>query len=268
MNAPTEPAPPPSRPRKPRFNVTVRRVQRLTPRVVCVTFGGEALAGFNWSGPASHVKLFFGTLDVGERTSVSAAGSPPVVRTYTPRRLDPVARELDVEFVIHGDAPASAWAQQASVGQLLVIAGPGRSYTVDPAADWYLLAGDDTALPALKTILEVLPASMPVLMLIEVVDAAEVQKLPARAGNTSVQWLYRGENAAHAGNELEAAVRTLQLPSGSGRIYVACEADAMRRIRRHLLNERGLPRDQLVTRGYWRLGESDHPDRDYGEDVG
>jgi len=109
---------------------------------------------------------------------------------------------------------------------------------------------------------------MPVLMLIEVVDAAEVQTLPARAGNTLVQWLYRGENAAHAGRELEAAVRTLQLPSGSGRFYVACEADAMRRIRRHLLNERGLPRDQLVTRGYWRLGESDHPDRDYGEDVG
>jgi NADPH-dependent ferric siderophore reductase len=241
---------PGARPRKPRYAATVKSVQRLTPRMVRVTFSSAALAEFAWSGPASHIKLVF------------ADGT----RTYTPRRFDAGTRELDVDFVLHGDGPASSWASQAAPGQELMIAGPGRSYVVDPGAPWYLLAGDDTAIPALCTIIESVPASIPVRALIEVVDEREPQALPGGA-NVSVQWLFRGPNAMQAGRLLEAAVRAAELPAGSGRIYVACESDAMRRIRRHLLQERGVDRAQLVTRGYWHLGEVNHPDRDYGEDV-
>ncbi len=189
------------------------------------------------------------------------------MRTYTPRRFDAGARELDVDFVIHGEGPASTWAAQAQAGQQLSIGGPGRSYAVDATADWYLLAGDDTAIPAICTILEALPASVKALALLEVVDGAEEHALETRAANTEVRWLRRGPDAANAGRELESAVRRIELPPGAGRIYVACESDAMRRIRRHLLQERQFPRDRLVTRGYWRLGETDHPDRDYGEDI-
>ncbi len=271
-------APEGARPRKPRYPVRVKRVRRLTPRMVRVTFGGEELASFAWSGPASHVKLIFTAGGDGTQTPRTEVPGPgpgsgpdaarPIMRTYTPRRFDPDARELDVDFVIHGTGPASAWAEQAAAGQALTIAGPGRSYAVDPAADWYVLAGDDTAIPAICTILESLPASVRTLVLLEVTDGAEEHPLDAGNANVEIRWLRRGADATGAGRELEAAVRRIELPVGSGRIYVACEADAMRRIRRHLLHERRFPRDRLVTRGYWRLGETDHPDRDYGEDIG
>src|SRR5579872_131579 len=118
-----EPAPSPGhRPRKPRYAVTVQRVRRLTPRMLRVTFGGEELSRFAWNGPAAHIKLFF--------------GEPPVARTYTPRRFDRETCELDVDFVLHGEGPASSWAEQAAAGQSLVVAGPGRSYELDPGARW------------------------------------------------------------------------------------------------------------------------------------
>ncbi|HTX23475.1 MAG TPA: siderophore-interacting protein [Steroidobacteraceae bacterium] len=252
-------------------------MRRLTPRMVRVTFAGEELAGFGWNGPAAHIKLFFEAPRDSAAPSAppAAPGAPPepepmraTTRTYTPRRFDASARELDVEFVLHGEGPASAWAEQAAEGQSLLIAGPGRSYPVDVAADWYVLAGDDTAIPAIATILESLPTSMQALVLLEVADAAEVHPFQPIGPKVDVRWMPRGPDPRNAGRELEAALRGLELPPGSGRVYVACEADAMRRIRRHLLNERQFPRGHLVTRGYWRYGETDHPDRDYGEDAG
>jgi NADPH-dependent ferric siderophore reductase len=254
---------PGARPRKPRYAVRVRRVARLSPRMVRVTFGGEALGEFIWNGPAAHLKLIFA--DQGAERPTGEAR--PVMRTYTPRRFDLAARELEVDFVIHGAGPASDWAAQAAPGQTLTLAGPGRSYAVDPTAHWYLLVGDDTAIPAICTILEVLPATLPKQILLEVTDAREEHALDAPLANAELRWLRRGESAAQAGEALEAAVRALPWPSGSGRVYVACESGAMRRIRHFLLHERGVPRAHLVTRGYWKLGETDHPDRDYGEDV-
>jgi NADPH-dependent ferric siderophore reductase len=233
--------------------------------MVRVTFGGEALEGFHWNGPAAHLKLIFAEPAADRPDSENPPR--PIMRTYTPRRFDAVARELEVDFVIHGTGPASDWAAQAAPGQTLTLAGPGRSYAVDPAADWYLLVGDDTAIPAICTILEALPAAARKRVLLEVADAAEEHPLDAPLGNAELTWLRRGADAGRAGRALEAAVRALDSPAGSGRVYVACEAGAMRRIRQHLLHERGVPREHLVTRGYWKLGETDHPDRDYGEDV-
>ena len=257
--------PPAPRARKPRYSVSVRRVAKLTPRMVRVTFDGEALEGFIWNGPAAHLKLIFGE-PAADRPS-SDNPPRPIMRTYTPRRFDAATRELEVDFVIHGTGPASDWAAQAAPGQTLTLAGPGRSYAVDPAADWYLLVGDDTAIPAICTILEALPAAAPKRVLLEVADASEEHPLDAPLANAELTWLRRGEDAVRAGRALEAAVRALDPPAGSGRVYVACEAGAMRRIRQHLLHDRALPREHLVTRGYWKLGETDHPDRDYGEDV-
>ena len=247
-----------ARPRKPRFDVQVRRVRPLTPRMVRVTFGGEALSAFAWNGPAAHIKLIF----------AAPEGARPIMRTYTPRRYDAAARELDVDFALHAEGPASTWARQAAPGQALVIAGPGRSYAVDEQAEWFLLAADETAIPAVGTILERLPTHARVRMLLEIVDEAEQGALDGVHDGIEIEWLHRGSDPRNAGQPLEAAIRRAQLPPGSGRVYVACESDAMRRIRRHLLHERHLPRDSIVTRGYWRLGETDHPDRDYGEDVG
>jgi NADPH-dependent ferric siderophore reductase len=278
MNSPAPPTPvaatAPAKPRKPRYPATVKRVQTLTPRMVRVTFTSSELADFGWNGPAAHIKLIFGGAPptqapaaANTSAATSAPAEPrPTMRTYTPRRFDRDARELDVDFVLHGEGPASAWASRAAVGQTLTVAGPGRNYAIDPSADWFMLAGDDSALPAISTILEHLPATARAIVFVEVVDAAEEHQFYSGA-NAQITWLHRGENPASAGTLLESAVRNFTLPAGSGRVYVACEAGAVRRIRRHLLAERGMSRDHIVTRGYWKLGETDHPDGDYAQDV-
>jgi NADPH-dependent ferric siderophore reductase len=253
-------------PRKARYATTVQRVERLTSRMIRVVFGGAALAGFNWNGPAAHIKLILGaaTADPDVR---------PPSRTYTPRHFDAQRLELTVDFVLHGEGPASTWAAQAEPGQSMLIAGPGRCYALDPQAPWMLVAGDESAIPAVATILEALPDSVHTQVLLEVNDAADEFAIAAARANVTLRWLHRAQpvdhgSAARAGIELASAVAAWEQPPGEGRIYVACEADAMRGIRRHLLVERALPREWVTTRGYWKQGATDHPDRDYGEDVG
>lgn len=140
---------------------------------------------------------------------------------------------------------------------------PGPNYQIDPDATWFLLAGDDTALPAISTILDALPAGVQAHVLLEVADSQEERPL-ATAANIDVTWLQRSADPAQADVVLEAALRAFELPAGNGRIYVGCEAAVMRRIRKHLLQERGLDPATIVTRGYWKLGATDYTDHDYG----
>lgn len=254
-----------NRPRKQRYATTVQRVQRLTARMIRVVFGGPALAGFNWNGPAAHIKLILGS----DTPDVRAPS-----RTYTPRHFDVATHELTVDFVLHGEGPASTWAAQAQVGQPMLIAGPGRSYALDAQAQWLLIAGDESAIPAVATILEAVPDGVRTEVLLEVNDAADEFAIALVRPDVDIRWLHRAQplighgGTARAGVELLSAISAFQPPAGSGSVYVACEADAMRRIRQHLLLERALPREWVTTRGYWKQGATDYPDRDYGEDVG
>jgi NADPH-dependent ferric siderophore reductase len=240
---------------------------------VRITLTGADLEGFATDGPASHVKLVFPApgqerpaLPVaGPDGLVWPAGQPrPLMRTYTPRRHDPIRGELDIDFVLHDNAgPASAWAARARAGDTVVVVGPRGRYLPDPATAWHLIVGDETALPAIATVLEVLPASVPALVVVEVADAEEQLPLDSKA-DLRVTWLYRGD--ALAGSALELAVSATELPAGDGQVFVATEAGAMRRIRRHLITDRAIDRERLYTRGYWMYGEADHPDHDTGED--
>ena len=251
------------KPRKPRYPATVKRVQTLTPRMVRVTFTSPELADFGWNGPAAHLKLIFG--DVATAAAADPNAPRPAMRTYTPRRFDRDTRELDIDFVLHGEGPASTWASKAVEGQTLTVAGPGRNYGVDRDSRAFLLVGDDSAIPAIATILEALPEAARATVFIEVVDATDEFSIYA-GSNATIKWLHRGEDPAKAGSLLEGAVRDYEFEEPA-RVYVACEAAAMRRIRRHLLTERGMDRDHVVTRGYWKLGATDHPDGDYGQDA-
>jgi len=263
MNTPDQA--PADRPRRARYGSTVQSIVKLTPRMVRVVFTGAELAGFTWNGPAAHIKLILGP--------PGAAGERGLSRTYTPRHFDATRRELTVDFVLHGEGPASTWAAQAQVGQSMLIAGPGRSYTLDAQAQWLLIAGDESAIPAIATLLEVVPDSLRTQVLIEVNDAADEFAIAPERSNVNLRWLHRArpitghDPTTPAGVELSAAIAAFQAPAGTGRVYVACEADAMRKIRRQLLVDRALPREWVTTRGYWKQGATDHPDRDYGEDV-
>ncbi len=261
-----QPTSPPGRPRATPRRITVQRMQILSPQMRRVTFAGADLSSFAWSGPAAHLKLIFplpGQTEV--ETPAPDGPRPAATRTYTPRRFDAAALTLDVDFVLHGEGPASNWAEQVRPGQQLVMMGPGPGHKIDPDAAWHLLVGDDTALPAIETLLEALPAAMPVTALIEVVNVDERRALPGGAG-ADLRWLPRGTDPRQAGVALLEALSTFQWPSGDGRVYVGCEAQAMRRVRNLIAEKSGLARQRIVGRGYWRIGAANHPDRDFAED--
>jgi NADPH-dependent ferric siderophore reductase len=228
-----------SRP-KPRLAEVVR-VERLTAHMVRVVFGGKELEGFTPRGPAAHLKVNFPP--PGEPKLVLPEWGPegpilmegqqrPLNRTYTPRRWDLEARELTVDFLLHGEGPGSGWAQQARPGQVVAVSQqPGGAYKVDAEADWYLIGGDEAALPAVGTLLEVLPPFCFAHVFVEVADAAEELELKSPA-RFQVTWLHPGRAAGRVGKKLEQAVREFSRSrravagSGSGAKPVSCGRSA------------------------------------------
>ena len=246
----------------PRFRrVTVRGVERLTPRLVRVTLAGPELDGFRVESPAASVRLLLpspGTPELVVPTwngneFLLPDGRRPAIRTFTPRRSDPDAGELDLDIVVHGAGLASGWAATAEVGDEAAVSGPGRGYAVDGEAAAFLLAGDETAIPAISQLLEVLFRETPVRVLIEVTQPEARLPLPAHPRAT-VDWCDLPAGAP-PGEGLVAAVRGADV-TGATRVWAAGEAAAVQRIRRHLFDERGLPRSATSVRGYWKYGRS------------
>jgi NADPH-dependent ferric siderophore reductase len=240
----------------------VREVSRLTPKMARIVVGGEALAGFVSAAHDDHVKLFFP--QPGHDKPVLPTSTPngpvypegaprPAARDYTPRRYDAAANTLTIDFVLHGEGPATNWAAQARPGQFLGVGGPRGSFIVPDDFAWYLLAGDETAVPAIGRGLQELPAGTRVIAVVEVSDAAEEQKLDTRA-HLEMHWLHRG--GAAAGNHLllQRALTELALPPGEGYAWVAAEASAAKALRRYLVDQRGLPKDRVKAAAYWKQG--------------
>jgi NADPH-dependent ferric siderophore reductase len=231
-----------------------------------ITLTGSELEGFPPTGPASYIKLIFPEPGQTEPTRPLPDGPRAVsMRTYTPLAVRPEALEVDVDFVLHGEGPASTWAAQAQPGQVLYLMGPGPGYPVDTQAAQHLLIADDSALPAVETILAMLPASAGAQVLLEVITASEQRPLHS-AARLDVQWLARGTDHRLAGLPLENALRALPPISPEAHIYLACEAAAMRRLRKLLIDELGVDRGRIVGRGYWKLDVVNHPDHDYGDE--
>jgi len=258
---------------KPRM-VTVKAVERVTPACVRVTFSGPELDGFTTKGPAEHLKVLFA--QPGETQPVIPEWGPegailregqafPTSRTFTPRFWRPESLELVIDFMLHGEGLASDWANGARTGDVMAVSGqPGGAWTVDPGADWYLLAADESALPGLATILEALPAGKHARVFVEVRDDQEQLALESPA-SIDVTWLYHGDDLP--GARIENAIRAIELPAGEGRVWVGCEAEIMRNVRRHLLVDRGMDRAAIHTHGYWKAGATNHPDHDVGQDL-
>jgi NADPH-dependent ferric siderophore reductase len=253
--------------------VTVADISQLTPRMRRITFSGDKLADYPNDGPATHFKLLLPAPGQAEITLPEPGPDGPVWpeprplrRTYTPRYVDRAGQRLVVDFFLHGDGgPASAWAAAARVGDRLVVTGARGTYRIDPGTDWTLLVADETSLPAVGTILDEAPEGAQVLLVAEVADKDEQLVFDTAAELTTV-WCHRDEGHAGLGMLAAQAVQDLTLPDGQGAAWIGLEATAMRTVRRHLLGERGMDREQLYTRGYWKLGVSDHPDHDTGED--
>src|SRR2546426_4186015 len=155
----------------PRFRrVTVRGIERVSPRMARVTFGGPDLEGLSVEHPAASVRLLLPS--PGDQELVVPRwngnefllpdGRRPAIRTFTPRRVDPEDLELDLGIVVHGGGVASEWAASAEPGRPAAISGPGRGYTVDHDAPAYLVAGDETAIPATTQVLDAISGETPV----------------------------------------------------------------------------------------------------------
>lgn len=242
-----------------RRRLEVLRVVDLTPRMRRITLGGPELAGFVSLGTDDHVKLLF-PQNAAEQSALETLvlgagkdnGPLPAMRDYTPRRYDLDTLELDIDFVLHGDGPASTWAEQAQPGQFLHIGGPRGSMIVPDMFDSYLLIGDETALPAIARRLEGLAANRRALVVIEVENGAEQQKLESPA-QVNVIWVLREGGR----NNLLTTVKQLQIPGGSLYAWVATETKMSRQIRRVLLDEHSLNEQFVKAVGYWRADDSD-----------
>jgi NADPH-dependent ferric siderophore reductase len=228
----------PARKNRPTLTLAVRRTEQLSAHLIRVVLGGEDLAKFADNGfTDKYVKLQF----ADNR------------RTYTVRSFDPEADELTIDFVYHGDEGlAGPWAANAKPGDELTFAGPGGAYAPAPEADWHLLVGDESALPAIGAALEAIPAGVPVRAFIQVANPAEELKLET-AADATITWLHRDSGDG----DLVAAVRGHEFAPGTVQAFVHGEAGFVADLRRHLFTERGLPRALVSVSGYWRRGKDE-----------
>jgi NADPH-dependent ferric siderophore reductase len=240
--------PPPNRP--PRKPVRVTEVTMPTPRVVRVVVQGD-LEDWPEPGAASHTKIFLPDTPVG-----------PVMRTYTVRDWSRERGEVTIDLAMNeGNGPATQWASRVVPGMRLELGGRNSSgFTPSQDGASYLFAGDETAVPAITTCVATLSPGTAATLILEVADAQEQQPLESHA-DLDVRWLYE-HDGADFGTTVLSAVAELK-PTN---VWVACEAQTMRVIRRALLDS-GFAVSRMNTRGYWKRGDSNHPDHDRGEDV-
>jgi len=244
----------------PRFrDVEVLAVQPLGPWMVRVTLGGPALQGFTVEEPAASVRLLLPSGPADELVRpvwngnefLLADGRRPVIRTLTP--LHVTGRTFDVDIVVHGDGRASQWAARAEPGSPAAISGPGRGYAIDASADAFLVAGDETAMPAIGQLLSLLPPSATVAVHVEIAHPDARLALPSHPGAT-IAWLDASADAS-PGTALVEAVLAADVDTET-RIWIAGEAASMQRIRGGLFTDRGLPRTNATIRGYWKHGRA------------
>ena len=242
----------------------VVRTTRLTPHLVRVVLGGEGLAGFPVGDFTDHyVKLLFRPADAPydvpfDVEQVRAELPPetwPVTRTYTVRAWDADAGELTIDFVHHGDEGlAGPWAAAARPGDRIQLFGPGGAYTPSPDADWHLLVGDDSALPAIAATVGQLPAGRPARVFVEVPGPEDEQQLTVGEG-VELVWVHR--EGREPGTALLGAVLAADLPAGTVHAFVHGEAGFVRDIRRHLRADRTLTPEFTSISGYWRKGRTE-----------
>ncbi|CAN5359357.1 siderophore-interacting protein [soil metagenome] len=226
-----------------RRTLDVVAVTKLTPGMVRITLSGPELEGFTSLGYDDHVKVFFPSKDTPDQ---------PAMRDYTPRRYDAAAHRLDIDFVIHGEGPATTWASQAEVGQKLTIGGPKGSFVVATDFDCYVLVGDESAWPATARRLEELPAGAKAFVVAEVNGPQDEQPWQSKA-DVKVTWVHR--NSAEPGRVegLAKAVRDLKLPPGDCYMWAAGESSVVRELRPQFV-ERGAPKEWIKAAGYWKRG--------------
>ncbi|HME79260.1 MAG TPA: siderophore-interacting protein [Mycobacterium sp.] len=271
---------------RPVHTFEVVRSVNVTSHMVRVVLGGS---GFDTFRPSeftdSYVKLVFVDDDVDvaglprpltlDSFAELPAAKQPAIRTLTVRRADPVAREIAIDVVVHGEHGAAGhWAATAEPGQPAYLMGPSGAYSPDPAADWHLLAGDETALPAIGVALEALPANTIGKAFIEIAGPEDEIPLIAPDG-VQINWIYRGGRADLIGEDragdhapLIEAVKTAAWLPGQVHAFVHGEAQAvMHNIRPYIRKDRAVEAKWASISGYWRRGRTEETFRQWKREL-
>ena len=261
-----QPAAPQRKQRPPPKEAFIDGIEHVTPGVIRISCSGPELAQFVTPKPGGHIKLFFPPPGVVWPSNDPASEIPrPPSRTYTPRRFDPAQNRLEIEFVRHGEGLASSWAERARIGERVLIGGPGGGYVPPEDLRKIVIIADESAMPGAGMVLEALPQGCSAQVICEIAGPAEERALSPTVACQPL-WRHRTDKTARPGALLEDAVRNMPTPAGDTYLWVACEAAAMRRIRDLLITQHGVDRARLHMRGYWKFGEANHPDHDYGAD--
>ena len=253
---------------KPRtqYTLSVIRTERLSPHMVRIIAGGPALADFCAKDATDmYVKIHFlapgvhyaEPVDVFALRETMPRKHWPITRTYTVRWLDVAAQEVAIDFVVHGDAGlAGPWAAGAAPGDRIIFSGPGGAYKPNPAADWYLFAGDEAALPAIAVALESLPANARGHAYIEVDTAADIQPV-LKPDAVELTWVFRNGATPDQCTALFDAVANGPWLDGLVDVFVHGEREYMKQLRDLLFKQRGLDRAQVSLSGYWAYGRTE-----------
>lgn len=246
----------------------VRRA-RVTPNVERVTLGGADLARLTPLGFDQWFRLAIPVRDGTRFDNLAQTfglagylrfltlpkGTRPIIRNYTirQRRLDP--HEIDVDFVVHGDeGVAGPWATSVDPGTEVALIDQGCGWRPPESPDWVLLAADESGLPAVAGILRDLPRDTTGHAFIELFDADDRQETGAPDGVT-VHWLTRSHHAA-PGTLALPTIAGADLPAGVPYAFAVGERALATGVRRHLVGDRGVPKERVTFSGYWRLGKA------------
>jgi NADPH-dependent ferric siderophore reductase len=221
-------------------------IQQISPHYRRITLGGDELAGFPADEAGGYIKLTFR----------DSRFHSPLLRTYTIRATRIRQQEIDVDFVLHQDGgPASRWAEQTTVGATIEIGGPGPKKLFDVNADWFLLAGDMTALPAICVNLEQLPDNARGHAVIEVSSEEDIQAITKPDG-IKLEWIVNPQPGQDP-NLLVSAVKAVAWREGKPGLWAACEFKAMKQLRKYFMQERNIQRKQFYISSYWKHGVSE-----------
>ncbi|MBH0065616.1 siderophore-interacting protein [Psychrobacter sp. SZ93C1] len=227
----------------------VKSIIDITPNMRRITLGGEAFDGFPADQESGYIKLMF----------PQDEGRKPIMRTYT--IVQQRDSEIDVDFVLHGlnhqgtEGLASHWAKTTAIGDRILIGGPGEKKLINHQADWFLLVGDMTALPAITVNLAQLPDDAVGYAVIEVLSDADIQSVK-KPQNLEIHWVINPA-ASDSHYPLLEQVKALTWLEGEAAVWTACEFNSMRALRQYFKHDRNVAKTHLYISSYWKLDNSE-----------